>query len=281
MSWRSLDEVRMGRTLRLERHQYGIWCLVLTRPKARNALTPEMLAELTTALETLAALPSAELRALVLEGEGDAFCAGADVSHMLAQAELATETNVADARALAGVFRRLAGIPVPVLGAVHGAAMGGGMGLVACCDVVVAAQRAVFAIPEVRLGLLPAVIGPYLVRKLGVGHTAALAFTGRRITAREAIPLGLVQKVVPAETFTQAIDETIGELLLAGPQAARRTKALLLALAPLPSSEIEERTVREIALTRISDEGQAGLAAFLDKRPAPWTPPRGGGDGEP
>ncbi len=273
MSWRSLDEVRVGRTLRLERHRHGVWCLVLARAKARNALTAEMVGELGTALATLHALPSDELRVAVLEGEGDAFCAGADIAHMRAQAEADPGANLGDARALATVFRRLAGLPVPLLGAVQGAAMGGGLGLVACCDIVVAAQRAALALPEVRLGLLPAVIGPYLVRKLGVGHTATLAFTGRRLTAREAMAVGLVQRVVPAETFDQAIADVVGELLLAGPEAARRTKSLLLSLAPLPSPEAEERTIREIALARVSDEGQAGLAAFLDKRPAPWAPP--------
>ncbi|MGV8039436.1 MAG: enoyl-CoA hydratase-related protein [Thermoanaerobaculaceae bacterium] len=273
MSWRSLDEVRVGRTLRLERHAHGVWCLVMARAKARNALNAEMVGELGTALATLHALPAGELRVAVLEGEGDAFCAGADIAHMRAQAEEGPETNLGDAMALATVFRRLAGLPVPVLGAVHGAAMGGGLGLVACCDVVVAAQRAMLAVPEVRLGLLPAVIGPYLVRRLGVGHTGTLAFTGRRLTAREGMAVGLVQRVVPAETFDQAVAEAIGELLLAGPEAARRTKALLLSLAPLPAPEVEERTIREIALARVSDEGQAGLAAFLAKRPAPWAPP--------
>lgn len=273
MSWRSLDEVRVGRTLRLERHRHGVWCLVLTRAKARNALTAEMVGELGTALATLHALPSDELRVVVLEGEGDAFCAGADIAHMRAQAEADPEANLVDARALATAFRRLAALPVPVLGAVHGAAMGGGLGLVACCDIVVAAQRAVLALPEVRLGLLPAVIGPYLVRKLGVGHTAVLALTGRRLTAREAMAVGLVQRVVPAETFGQTVADAVDELLLAGPEAARRTKALLVSLTPLPSPEVEERTIREIALARVSDEGQAGLAAFLDKRPAPWAPP--------
>ncbi|HPC82377.1 MAG TPA: enoyl-CoA hydratase-related protein [Thermoanaerobaculaceae bacterium] len=273
MSWRSLDEVRIGRTLRLERHRHGVWCLVLARARARNALNGEMVEELERALATLHALPSGELRVAVLEGEGDALCAGADLAYMRVQAEEGPEANLGNARALATVFRRLASLPVPLLGAVHGAAMGGGLGLVACCDIVVAAQRAVLALPEVRLGLLPAVIGPYLVRKLGVGHTAALAFTGRRLTAREAMAVGLVQRVVPAETFDRAVGEVIGELLQAGPEAARRTKALLLSLSPLPSPEVEERTVREIALARVSDEGQAGLAAFLDKRPAPWVPP--------
>lgn len=272
MSWRSLDEVRIGRTLRLERHAHGVWCLVLARAGARNALNAEMVGELGTALSTLHALPPAELRVAVLEGEGDAFCAGADLAHMRAQAEGGPETNLGDARKLAHVFRRLAELPVPVLGAVRGAAMGGGLGLVACCDIVVAAQRAVLALPEVRLGLLPAVIGPYLVRKLGVGHTAVLAFSGRRLTAREAMAIGLVQRVVPAETFEQALTEAVGELLLAGPEAVRRTKALLLTLAPLPTAEMEERTIREIALARVSDEGQAGLAAFLEKRPVPWAP---------
>lgn len=272
-TWHSLEEVVVGRSVRLERHGRGVWRLVLSRPQARNALSAEMIAELGSALGVLEEQLPEALRLIVLEGDGDALCAGADVAHMRAQAAAEPAENLADARSLAKVFRRLAALPVPVLAALRGAAMGGGLGLVACCDFVVAEESAVLGLPEVRLGLLPALVGPYLVRKLGVGHTSSLALSGRRISAREALGIGLVHRVVPPARIDIALAEAVTDLLLGGPQAQRRAKALLLDLAPLPGLETEELTVREIAMARASDEGRAGLEAFLDKRPAPWVPP--------
>lgn len=271
-TWHSLEEVVIGRSVRLERHGRGVWRLVLSRPQARNALSAEMISELGSALGVLEEQPPQALRLVVLEGDGDVLCAGADLAHMRAQATAEPSDNLADARALAHVLRRLAALPVPVLAALRGAAMGGGLGLVACCDIVIAEESAVVALPEVRLGLLPALIGPYLVRKIGVGHTSALAFSGRTVGAREALAIGLVHRVVPPVRIDIALAEAVADLLLGGPEAQRRAKALLLELAPLPGLELEEQTVREIALARASDEGRAGLEAFLDRRPAPWAP---------
>ena len=221
MSWRSLDEVRIGRPLRLERHRDGVWCLVLTRAKARNALTAEMVSELGTALATLHALPSDELRVAVLEGEGDAFCAGADIAHMRAR------PLPIEAWATRGFWRPCSAVQLPCrCGCRSGAAVGGGL-----------ARRFVTSSSRpngrcwrcpVRLGL-PAVIDP-TVRKLGVGHTATLAFTGR-LTARQSDgAAGAPGR--GAETFDRAIADAVGELLLPDQAAREQGAALTLALLP-------------------------------------------------
>jgi methylglutaconyl-CoA hydratase len=259
-------------TLRVERFDHGVHHLVLARPAARNALDAVMIAELAQALDTLADLPEQDLRLLVLLGEGDSFCSGADLGYMRAQASQSQEANRADAGKLAGVFRRLAALRVPVVGVLRGAAMGGGLGLVACCDFVIAEDTAVVALPELRLGLVPAVIAPYLLRRIGAAHTLALAFGGRRHTAGEALRMGLVQEVVSSADLSRSLARTIAELLRGGPEAMRRMKRLFLELCPLPSSTIEALTAATIAEARASEEARAGIEAFLAGRSAPWLP---------
>ena len=251
---------------------HGVHHLVLARPSARNAIDETMVAELTEALDTLTALPEQELRLLVLRGEGDVLCAGADLGYMREQASQGEETNRADAGKLPGVFRRLAALPVPVVGVLRGAAMGGGLGLLACCDFVIAEDTAVVALPELRLGLVPAVIAPYLLRKIGAAHTLALAFSARRHTAAEALRMGLVQRVVPAADLPLSLAQTVTELLRSGPEAMRRMKRLFLQLCPLPSSTVEALTAATIAEARASEEARAGIEAFLAGRSAPWLP---------
>jgi len=266
-----MGEVRKS-TLRVERLETGVHHLVLARPQARNALDATLIAELTDALDALAALPEQELRLAVLRGEGDTLCAGADLGYMRGQGGEGSAANRADARLIPGLFRRLAALPVPVVGVLRGAAMGGGLGLVACCDFVIAEDTAVVALPEVRLGLLPAVIGPYLLRKIGLSHTLALAFSGRRHTAEEALRMGLVHQVVSPRDLPLSLAKTVAQLLRGGPQAMRRTKQLYLQLSPLPSAEVETLTAATIAEARASDEARAGIEAFLAGRRAPWLP---------
>jgi methylglutaconyl-CoA hydratase len=265
------DEVRQE-TLRVERHEDGVYHLVLARPAARNALDAALLAGLADALDALAGLPAPELRLLVLRGEGEVFCSGADLGYMRGQGERGEDANRADAGLLPGVFRRLAAMPVPVVGVLRGAAMGGGLGLIACCDLVIAEDTAVVALPEVRLGLLPAVIGPYLLRKIGLSHTQALAFSGRRHTAEQAERMGLVHKVVAPAYLPLALEKTVAELLRGGPEAMRRTKRLYLQLSPLPAQAVETLTSASIAEARASDEARSGIEAFLAGRQAPWLP---------
>jgi methylglutaconyl-CoA hydratase len=267
-----------GETVRLERLTDGVRRLVLTRSASRNALNAKMIEEMSSALGGLAQLDKpSSFRLLLLEAEGQAFCAGADLTYMREQAAQGPAGNLADARALAGLFRRLASLPVPVLAAVRGVAMGGGVGLVACCDVVVTEIGTRFALPEVRLGLLPAVIGPYLVRKLGASVALELTLTSRRLNAWEALAAGLVHRVAQAPDMDRVVAETVTELLCSGPEAARRSKALFLKLAPLPSDEIEALAVNAIAEARASAEGQAGLAAILEKKKPAWVPARSRG----
>jgi methylglutaconyl-CoA hydratase len=185
-------------------------------------------------------------------------------------AERGEDESRADARSLAQLFYQLSDFPAPVLGAVRGAAIGGAFGLTVCMDYVLAEEDAVFATSEVRLGILPAVISPYIVRRLGLAHAASLMLSGRRIRAPEAMALGLVQRVVSRENFCSVLQEIILEFLYAGPHAARRTKILMKKACPLPSSDLIEFTAGHIAEARCSEEGQDGLQAFFDKVPPPW-----------
>jgi methylglutaconyl-CoA hydratase len=263
-----------GRYVRLEALPHGVMRLVLARPEVHNAFDAAMISEISGALGVLTHVPQgAELRVLLLQGEGETFCAGGDLAYMKAQAAAAPEENLDDARALGRMFHRLASLPVPVLCHVQGAAVGGGLGLAACSDYVLADAAAVFATSEVRLGLVPGLISPYVVRRLGVAHAAPLLLTGQRVSAAEALRLGLVQRVLgPSEVVGEALTELLGQFLAAGPEAAQRTKALLLEVSPLPDAGLLEFTARAIAEARASAEGQEGLRAFFEKAPARWVP---------
>jgi methylglutaconyl-CoA hydratase len=264
-----------GATLRVEALEPGIMRLVLDRPEVRNAFNARMIQELSQALAELAANPDPErMRLLLLEGEGTVFCAGADLAYMKEQAGAEPSANRDNALELGGMFSRLGRFPVPVVSHVQGAAIGGGLGLAACSDFVLADPMAVFATSEVTLGLVPAVISPYVVRKLGLAHAAPLMLTGRRIQAREALGFGLVQRLVePTESSEEALSRVLWEFLCAGPRAARATRELLERIVPLPGPELLEYTAGAIAAARASAEGQAGLQAFFDKTAPAWASP--------
>ena len=260
-----------GERLRGETLRHGIGRLVLARPALRNAFDALMIEELIQCLATFRALSPEALRVLVLEGEGSVFCAGADLGYMRVMAQAGPASNTADALALATLFRSLAAFPAPVVCVAQGAALGGGFGLAACSDIVLADAAAKFATTEVRLGIVPGVISPFVLRKVGLAHAAPLMLSGRRIAAEEARSIGLVQRVVPtAEDLDACLSEVLLDLLQAGPQAARGTKALILRAQPLPDAEWTEFTVQAIVEARASAEGQAGLGAFLAKQPVPW-----------
>lgn len=264
-----------GETLEVEALASGVLRLTLKRPEVRNAFNGLMIQELSRAVTELAAIPDANaLRVLLLEGEGTVFCAGADLAYMKDQAAASPERNLETARELGRMFRRLAAFPVPVVSYVRGAAIGGGLGLAVCSDFVLSDASAVFATSEVMLGLVPAVISPYIVRKLGLAVAAPLMLTGRRIQAGEALRCGLVQRLVePSESSEEALSRVLGECLAAGPRAARATKDLLLRIAPLPDPELFEFTAATIAAARVAPEGQAGLEAFFHKAAPPWAHP--------
>jgi len=238
--------------------------VTLNRPEVHNAFNAELVARLTETFEGLRARD--DVRVVVLRGEGASFCAGADLNWMSAMVNYSYAQNLDDARALARMFEVIDHCPKPVIARVHGAAMGGGVGLVAVCDLAFATPEARFAFSEVKLGLIPAVVAPYVVRKIGYGHARALFMTGERFDAETALRIGLVHRVVPAEQLDEAIQQAIANLMQNGPQAMASAKMLLHATQTLPVDELRSLTIARIAELRISPEGQEGIRAFLEKR---------------
>jgi methylglutaconyl-CoA hydratase len=249
----------------------GIAQVVLARPDTRNAFDAEMIALLRATFEGLAAEPPDRLRGIVLSGDGAAFCAGADVTWMRASVGLSAAENERDAAALQAMLASIETCPAPVIARVHGAALGGGMGLCAVSDIVVATADAVFGFTETKLGILPAVISPFVLPKIGESHARALFPSGERFDAERARRIGLVHEVLPDVAALDARVEAIcGELRSAGPTALRAAKMLVRELRGLSPSDARMHTIRHIAEQRTSPEGQEGLTAFLEKRPPAW-----------
>jgi methylglutaconyl-CoA hydratase len=260
----------MSGPLRLERSG-TVARVVLARPEVRNAFNANLIAALTDAFATLATEPPETLRAVVLAGEGSVFCAGADVAWLRAAADMDVAANEADAGRLATMLETMDTCPVPVVTRVQGAALGGGMGLCAVSDIVVSTADATFGFTETRLGILPAVIGPYAVAKIGESQARALFLPGSRFDAGRAREIGLVHEVVADEAaLDRRLTELLDEILAAGPTAVREAKALLRRLRGQPSAQARALTVAAIARQRTSPEGQEGLSAFLDKRDPSW-----------
>lgn len=250
----------------------GVVRLTLNRPEARNALTPEMVAGIPALLDEARALPPERCRVLVFRGAGKVFCAGADLNAMREAGRAGFEANREDARRFATLFRSVAAFPAPVIAAVQGAALGGGFGLAVAADQVLAEETARFGTPEARLGLVPAVISPYVVRRLGPGGAGPFLFGGAVASGSEALRVGIAHELAPPGELDAALTRTLARFLGSAPEAVRRAKALLLAEAPLPTARIEALTTRAIAEARASDEGQAGTAAFFAKTRPPWAP---------
>ncbi|MCC7007693.1 MAG: enoyl-CoA hydratase/isomerase family protein [Acidobacteria bacterium] len=242
--------------------------VTLNRPDVRNALSDVMIAELADVAGRLAAEPG--IRVVVLRGAGPAFSAGADLRWMARQADATREENLADARRAARMFHALDALPMPVVGRIHGPALGGGAGLAAICDVVVATPAAVFGFPEVTVGLLPALIAPYVIRKIGVSGARAVFLTGERLTAERAAALGLVHEIADAATIDAAIERVTAQVLRASPSAVSAAKRLIARVAGRSPGDVLALTVEAIADQRVSPEGQEGARAFLEKRPPAW-----------
>ena len=249
-------------------HGDAVATVFLARPDARTAWKVGLIGELTRCMEELARDDG--VRVVVLTGEGDFFCAGADVGYMRDTAEFSYEENMEDARRLAGMFRVVEECTKPVVARVRGAAIGGGIGLVAACDVAVAEEGSVFAFSEVRLGISPATIAPFVLRKIGSSHTRALFLTGERFDAQRAQAIGLVHEVAPEGDLDAVVGEKVEGLLAGGPEALAATKALLRELRDAAPGEATEIMARRIAELRTGEEGQEGLGAFLEKREPPW-----------
>jgi methylglutaconyl-CoA hydratase len=243
-------------------------CVVLDRPEVRNAFNAALIAKLRDAFEAIGA--DDRVRAVVLSGTGEAFCGGADVAWMRGSLELSREENVEDARGLSRMLRAIDRLPKVVIGRIQGAALGGGAGLAAVCDIAIAADATLFGFSETRLGIVPAVISPFVLAKIGRSQARALALTGERFDARRALQIGLVHEVVPADALDGAVAAAIARVLEAGPHAVAATKALLHGVPQIAYDETLELTAQAIAAQRVSAEGQEGLRAFLEKRPAAW-----------
>jgi methylglutaconyl-CoA hydratase len=242
--------------------------VILARPEARNALNAELIDELTRCFEEFA--EDEEMRVVVLSGEGRSFCAGADIGYMRDTATFSYEENLEDARRLAMMFWTIDECPKPVVARVQGAAMGGGAGLLAVADVVVADSEARFVFSEIRLGIAPATISPFVVRKIGVSHARSLFLTGERFGSERAREIGLVHSIVSKDGLDEAVEEKVRELLEGGPVAQATLKGLLRRLETTEPMEAPGLTSRVISELRTGEEGQEGLAAFLEKREPRW-----------
>ena len=240
----------------------------LNRPDVRNAFNAQLIAEVTAAFAELGQDPN--VRAIVLSGEGKVFCGGADISWMRASLDLSYEENVADAKAMSDMFRAIDRCPKPVIGRIHGAALGGGAGLAAVCDIVIASSDAIFGFTEVKLGIIPAVISPFVLAKIGVSNARALFLTGERFEAKRALAIGLVHEVVIADTLDVCMERIVNELLTAGPSAVAAAKALVPLVRAASYEESRDLTAQAIARQRTTEEGQEGLRAFLERRKASW-----------
>jgi methylglutaconyl-CoA hydratase len=242
--------------------------VTLNRPDVRNAFNEELIGALTDFAKSV---PSdGSVRVVVMKGAGPIFSAGADVKWMAKMVDFSHEENLADARIAASMFLALDSIPVPLIGRVQGAALGGGAGLSAICDVVVAAEDAVFGFTEVVLGILPAMISPYVVSKIGLSAARELCLNGTRFSAARAKEIGLVHEVVAAERLDLTVDRHVQQFRKAAPSAIAATKRLLREVAGRKPADVMAITVEAISRQRVSPEGQDGLRAFLEKRPPKW-----------
>ena len=263
------ESCRMQQTLLSVRRENSVAYVALERPDVRNAFNAEAIAELD---RTFAALESDDgVRAIVLSGAGKTFCGGADVTWMRASLDLSRDENVEDARAMSRMFRRIDRIAKPVIGRIHGAALGGGAGLVACCDVAIASAGTLFGFTETKLGIMPAVISPFVLAKIGLSHARALALTGERFDAKRALAIGLVHEVVADDdALDAAVARVLDEVRTASPTGVAATKRLFANVAEATYDATLEMTAQAIAAQRTSAEGQDGLRAFLDKRAPAW-----------
>jgi len=245
--------------------------LTLNRPEVHNAFNETLIAELTAALRTLDA--DATVRAVVLAGAGESFCAGADLNWMRKMAGFSRAQNLADAEALAAMLATLNGLAKPTVARVHGASFGGGVGLVACCDIAIADQNAIFAFSEARLGLIPATIAPYVIEAIGARAARRYFLTAERFTAAEAFRLGLLHDLTQPAELDARINELLGFLVTAGPRAQAECKDLIRAVAHRPAdAKVVADTAQRIARIRATPEAKEGIAAFLAKRRATWVP---------
>jgi methylglutaconyl-CoA hydratase len=247
-----------GKTLRL----------IMNRPQVHNAFNAAMIRELAVAFDE--AKKDSDVRLVVLTGAGESFCAGADLNWMREIVRYSYEQNLRESRELAELMHSIYTLPKPTIARINGAVIGGGTGLFSACDIVIASDRAKFGLSEVKIGLIPAAIGPYVIRRIGESAARELFLTGERFDAHRALEIGLVNKVVPHEALDDKVEEVVRLLLSSGPEALAKCKELLQRVPAMSLDEAKGYTAEMIAGLRVSPEGQEGMAAFLEKRKPKW-----------
>jgi methylglutaconyl-CoA hydratase len=256
---RTIIATQEGRVLRL----------TMNRPQVHNAFNAEMIRELAAAFDD--AKQNTDVRLVILTGAGESFCAGADLNWMREIIRYSYEQNLRESRELAELMHSIYTLPKPTIARINGAVIGGGTGLFSACDIVIASDRAKFGLSEVKIGLVPAAIGPYVIRRIGEGAARELFLTGERFEAQRALEIGLVNKVVPHEALDEKVAQVVRLLLSSGPEAIARCKELLQKVPGMGLDEAKSYTAEMIAGLRVSPEGQEGMAAFLEKRKPKWT----------
>lgn len=269
MSTENTNSSSIGEALQVVIDQRGVATVTLDRPEKHNAFDDVVIAELTATFRSLQA--NEQVKVMVLAGKGKSFSSGADLDWMRRMAGYSYEENLQDARALAEMLNALHSLPFPTIARVQGAAFGGGVGLVSCCDMAVGSPRASFSLSEVKIGLVPATIGPYVIEAIGQRASRRYFQTAERFSAEEAFKLGLLSDLVAESDLDNQLEKMISTLLANSPKAVRAAKQLVVDVAGRPlSRELIEDTSKLIASIRVSEEGQEGLAAFLDRREPSW-----------
>jgi methylglutaconyl-CoA hydratase len=238
------------------------------RPEVHNSFNSTMIKELDAAFEKIKVDKS--IRVVVLSGKGKSFCAGADIKWLREIINYSFEQNLEESLQLAEVLHKIYILPKATVAMVNGTAIGGGNGFLSACDIAVASEEAKFGLSEVKIGLVPAAISPYVIRRIGQSKAREYFLTGKRISARKALEIGLINEVVPHERLKKTVDEIANLLLSSGPEAIAACKELIHRVPEMNSDEVKEYTARMIANLRISEEGQEGMASFLEKRKPKW-----------
>jgi methylglutaconyl-CoA hydratase len=246
----------------------GVGRITFARPEVHNAFNAEMIGELTQAFDLVKTDPS--VRVVVMTGKGKSFCAGADINWMREIVHFSYEQNLSESLQLAEALHKLYSLPKPTVAMVNGTAIGGGNGFLSACDIAVASDEAHFGLSEVKIGLVPAAISPFVIRKIGESKAREYFLTGKRINAQKAYEIGLINQVVPLYYLRDTVDELVGLLLTSGPEALANCKELIFQVPQMSLEEVKEFTARMIANLRISEEGQEGMASFLEKRKPKW-----------
>jgi methylglutaconyl-CoA hydratase len=254
-------------TIKVEQRGKTVW-VILNRPEVKNAFNAIMISEIAAAFDEISGRD--DIRAVVVTGEKDSFCAGADLNWMRDVMKYSYDENLADSLKLAEMFHFMFTCPLPTIARVNGPAIGGGCGIAAVCDIVIASDKAIFSLSEVKLGLVPACISPYVIRRMGDKNCREYFLTGERLTADKALAVGLANQVVPLEKLNIAVNARIEQLLSSGPKALAWCKELLTKTPAIPEPEVGKYTAEIIARLRMDDEGQEGMKAFFEKRKPKW-----------